>query len=71
MFTLHSDNETWKVIVTAEVTRGYTPVTGVKVELQVGSSPWKQMKDDGIGNFKCVLYTHKCTKVNTLTHASL
>ena len=48
---LHSESETWKVIVTAEVTSGYTPVTRVKVELQVGSSPWKQMKDDGIGRF--------------------
>lgn len=41
---------TLKVIVTADVRKGYAPIIGAKVEVQVGSSAWKQMKDDGIGN---------------------
>ncbi|KAI0230412.1 hypothetical protein LSAT2_019251 [Lamellibrachia satsuma] len=40
---------TLKVIVTADVRQGYAPIIGAKVEVQVGSSGWKQMKDDGIG----------------------
>ena len=47
----HSDKSTFKVIVKTEVTRGYDGVVGAKVEVQAGSMPWKQMKDDGIGRF--------------------
>ena len=33
----------------AEVKKGYSPVIGAKVEVQVGTLPWKLMKDDGLG----------------------
>ncbi|KAK2180607.1 hypothetical protein NP493_436g02010 [Ridgeia piscesae] len=42
-------SSTFKVIVKTEVKRGYDGVVGAKVEVQAGSMPWKQMKDDGIG----------------------
>ncbi|KAK2180610.1 hypothetical protein NP493_436g02058 [Ridgeia piscesae] len=45
----YDDKSTFKVIVKTEVTRGYDGVVGAKVEVQAGSMPWKQMKDDGIG----------------------
>ena len=47
-----SDNSTFKLIVTAEVKRGYAPIIGSNVEVQAGSMPWKRMRDDGIGRFR-------------------
>jgi len=35
--------------VRAEVKKGYAPVIGAKVEVQVGTLPWRLMKDDGVG----------------------
>ncbi|KAI0230401.1 hypothetical protein LSAT2_019239 [Lamellibrachia satsuma] len=45
----YSDDSTFKLIVTAEVKRGYAPIIGSNVEVQAGSMPWKRMRDDGIG----------------------
>ena len=33
----------------AEVKKGYAPVIGAKVEVQVGTLLWRVMKDDGVG----------------------
>lgn len=33
----------------AELRKGYEPVIGADVEVQVGSLPWKPMLDDGLG----------------------
>ena len=44
-----TDPKTLKMIVRADLRKGYSPVIGAKVEVQVGSSPWKLMKDDGLG----------------------
>ncbi|KAI0208410.1 Calcium-activated chloride channel regulator 1 [Lamellibrachia satsuma] len=44
-----SDPSTLKVIVRAELRKGYEPVIGADVEVQVGSLPWKPMLDDGLG----------------------
>lgn len=44
-----TDKKTLKLIVRADLRKGYSPVTGAKVEVQVGSSPWKPMKDNGLG----------------------
>ena len=38
-----------RLVVRAQVTKGYTLLIGVKVEVQVGTLPWKLMKDDGLG----------------------
>ena len=46
---LFSDHSTLKLIIRAEVKKGYSPVIGAKVEVQVGTLPWKLMKDDGLG----------------------
>ena len=43
------DTSTLKLIVRAEVKKGYAPVIGAKVEVQVGTLPWRLMKDDGVG----------------------
>ena len=56
--TLPSDSSTLKMIVRADVRKGYAPVIGAKVEVQVGSSPWKPMKDDGLGMLDCSM---ECT----------
>ena len=48
-YSLSTDPSTLQLIVRAQVKKGYTPVIGAKVEVQVGSSPWKLMKDDGLG----------------------
>jgi len=37
------------LIVRADLRKGYEPVIGAKVEVQVGSLPWKPMTDDGLG----------------------
>ena len=44
-----SDPSTLKLIVRAELRKGYEPVIGADVEIQVGSLPWKPMTDDGTG----------------------
>ena len=50
MFTLpFPDPSTLKLIVVAELRKGYEPVIGAKVEVQVGSSPWQPMTRDGSG----------------------
>ncbi|KAK2175750.1 hypothetical protein NP493_711g03078 [Ridgeia piscesae] len=43
------DPSTLKLIVRADLRKGYEPVIGAKVEVQVGSLPWKPMTDDGLG----------------------
>ena len=40
-----SDPSTLKLIVRADLRRYYDPVIGAKVEVQVGSLPWKPMLD--------------------------
>ena len=52
----HSDKSTFKLIVKTEVKRGYAGVVGAKVEVQAGSLPWKQMRDDGIGGFHFIRF---------------
>ncbi|KAI0231358.1 hypothetical protein LSAT2_018261 [Lamellibrachia satsuma] len=44
-----NDPSTLKLIVRAELRKGYEPVIGADVEIQVGSLPWKPMTDDGTG----------------------
>ena len=44
-----ADPSTLQLVVRALVKKGYTPVIGAKVEVQVGSLPWKLVKDDGLG----------------------
>lgn len=46
---LAADSSALKVVVRAQVKKGYAPVVGAKVEFQFGSLPWKLMKDDGLG----------------------
>ncbi|KAI0208298.1 Calcium-activated chloride channel regulator 4A [Lamellibrachia satsuma] len=43
------DSSSLKLIVRAEVKQGYSPLIGAKVEVKAGTSPWKLMKDDGLG----------------------
>ena len=49
IFISSSDTATLKLIVRAEVRKGYSPLIGAKVEVQAGSLPWKLMTDDGVG----------------------
>ena len=44
-----SDEATLKLIVRAEVRKGYSPLIEAKVEVKVGSLRWKFMNDDGVG----------------------
>ncbi|KAI0208300.1 Calcium-activated chloride channel regulator 1 [Lamellibrachia satsuma] len=44
-----TDPSTLKLIIRAEVKKGYSPVIGAKVEAQVGMLSWKLMEDDGLG----------------------
>ena len=46
-----SDPSTLKLVVRAYLQKGYKAVTDANVEVQVGSLPWKPMKDDGLGRF--------------------
>ncbi|KAK2158849.1 hypothetical protein NP493_1768g00021 [Ridgeia piscesae] len=45
----NADSSTMRLVVRAQVTKGYTLLIGVKVEVQLGTLPWKLMKDDGLG----------------------
>ena len=47
--TSSSDKATLKLIVRAEVRKGYSPLIGANVEVKVGSLQWKLMNDDGVG----------------------
>ena len=51
IFRVHScaDASTLQLVIRAQVYRGYSPVIGAEVKVQVGSLPWKLMKDDGLG----------------------
>lgn len=46
----------------AQVKKGYTPVIGAKVEVQVGSLPWKPMKDDGLGKSNKAEFSSSCSE---------
>ena len=39
----------------AEIRKEYSPLIGAKVEVQVGSLPWKLLNDDGVGKLRLVL----------------
>lgn len=55
-----------KLIVSVEVTKGYEPIIGAKVEVQVGSTPWKLMNDNGLGEYN-ISYYIACNHIsNTL-----
>ena len=46
---IFSAPSTLKLIVRVKVMKGYDAITGAKVNVQVGSTQWKLMKDDGLG----------------------
>ena len=50
-FVLSGPQSSLKLIVGVEVMKGYEPITGAKVEVQVGSTPWKSLNDNGQGRY--------------------
>ena len=49
------DEATLKLIVRAEIRKEYSPLIGAKVEVQVGSLPWKLLNDDGLGKLPLIV----------------
>ena len=51
IFVLSGPQSSLKLVVGVEVMKGYEPIIGAKVEVQVGSTPWKPLNDNGQGRY--------------------